>query len=46
MAGDDDGNNVKENDDDKEMDAKEAVGPESDAYEAFQAAMNWIWSLK
>nr|CAD7204425.1 unnamed protein product [Timema douglasi] len=37
------GSNVKESDSDEEMDAEEAAGPShSDAYEAFQTAMNWL----
>nr|CAD7399861.1 unnamed protein product [Timema cristinae] len=39
----DNGSNVRESDDDEEMDAEEAAGPShSDAYEAFQTAMNWL----
>nr|CAD7407303.1 unnamed protein product [Timema poppensis] len=39
----DNGSNVKESDDDEEIDAEEAAGPShSDAYEAFQTAMNWL----
>nr|CAD7602450.1 unnamed protein product [Timema genevievae] len=37
------GSNIRESDDDEEMDAEEAAGPShSDAYEAFQTAMNWL----
>nr|CAD7424059.1 unnamed protein product [Timema monikensis] len=39
----DNGSNIRESDDDEEMDAEEAAGPShSDAYEAFQTAMNWL----
>nr|CAD7425706.1 unnamed protein product [Timema monikensis] len=39
----DNGRNVRESDDYEEMDAEEAAGPShSDAYEAFQTAMNWL----
>nr|CAD7425093.1 unnamed protein product [Timema monikensis] len=39
----DNGSNVRESDDNEEMDAEEAAGPShSDAYETFQTAMNWL----
>nr|CAD7403084.1 unnamed protein product [Timema poppensis] len=39
----DNGSNVRESDDDEEMDAEEAASPShSDPYEACQTAMNWL----
>nr|CAD7441900.1 unnamed protein product [Timema bartmani] len=39
----DNGSNVRKSADDEKMDAEKAAGPShSDAYEAFQTAMNWL----
>nr|CAD7409544.1 unnamed protein product [Timema cristinae] len=39
----DNGSNVRESDDNEEMDVEEAAGPShSDTYETFQTAMNWL----
>nr|CAD7406263.1 unnamed protein product [Timema poppensis] len=47
IEGNDNGSNVIESDDDEDIDAEEAAGPShSDAYEAFQTAMNWLERLR